>query len=103
MREMEVESASSQLGITVKARFVGALRKGICNFPPLVCTAVDNSYPSPLCLLPFPCPSPSLPSSRLSIPLIPYITGSTLSVCFARGCVVYVKLVVETTQILVCL
>lgn len=35
-REMELVSALSQLGITLKARFVGALRKGICNFPPLV-------------------------------------------------------------------
>ena len=48
--EMEVVSAMSQLGITVKARFVGAMRKGICNFPPLVCIAVYNSYPSLLTL-----------------------------------------------------
>lgn len=45
--EIEVVSALSQSGITVKARFVGAPRKGIYNFPPLVCTAVYNSYPSP--------------------------------------------------------
>lgn len=48
--EMEVVSAMSQLGITVKVRFVGAMRKGICNFPPLVCTAVYSSYPSLLSL-----------------------------------------------------
>lgn len=48
--EMEVVSAMFQLGITVKARFVGAMRKGICNFPPLLCTAVYNSHPSLLSL-----------------------------------------------------
>lgn len=42
-REIEVVSGLSQLGITVKARFVGALKRGICNFPLLVCTAVRNS------------------------------------------------------------
>lgn len=84
-KEIEVMSALSQLGITVKARFVGALRKGICNFPPLVCTAVYNSYPSPqsLCFLLLP----------------PFITLNFFQ--FKLRYVVYLKPVVETTQITV--
>lgn len=47
-KETEVVSGMSQLGITVKSRFVGGLKKRICNFPPLISTAVWNSYLSPL-------------------------------------------------------
>lgn len=35
-------SGLSQFGITVEIRFVGCLRKGICNFPPLMCAAVKS-------------------------------------------------------------
>lgn len=44
----EVVSDLSQSGIRVYLGFVGGLRKGICNFPPLIYTAVYNSYLSPL-------------------------------------------------------
>lgn len=44
----EVVSDLSQSGIRVYLGFVGCLRKGICNFPPLIYTAVYNSYLSPL-------------------------------------------------------
>lgn len=37
-------SGLSQFGITVEVRFVGCLRKGICNFPPLMCAAVERFY-----------------------------------------------------------
>lgn len=49
----EVVSDLSQSGITVYLGFVGGLRKGICNFPPLIYTAVYNSYLSPLPLSSF--------------------------------------------------
>lgn len=49
----EVVSDLSQSGIRVYLGFVGGLRKGICNFPPLIYTAVYNSYLSPLPLGPF--------------------------------------------------
>lgn len=44
----EVVSDLSQSGIRVYLGFVGGLRKGICNFPPLIYTSVYNSYLSPL-------------------------------------------------------
>lgn len=35
-------SGLSQFVITVEVRFVGCLRKGICNFPPLMCAAAKS-------------------------------------------------------------
>lgn len=87
--EIEVMSALSQFGITVKARFVGALRKGICNVPPLVCTAVYNSFLTHL-LSPFCFFSPF--SMKSLYRLIFYAS-------FVRF---YWNSIVETTQITVC-
>lgn len=39
-------SGLSQFGITVEVRFVGCLRTGICNFPPLMCAAAKSFLPS---------------------------------------------------------
>lgn len=52
-------SAQSQLGIKVKARFVGALRKGIYSIPPFMCTAVCICFPLLFCPSSPPPPSAS--------------------------------------------
>lgn len=87
-KETEVVSGMSQLGITVKARLGGGLRKGICNFPPLISPAVWNSYLSPLsfglfCLFPF-FTLVFLFSLSLMSKYSPI-----LSACFVIDCVVY--------------
>lgn len=73
------------------------LKKGICNFPPPQMYSCLHSYPSPLplyFLLVFPLFTLLF---LISVALMSQCSP-TFSACFVRGCVVYLKPLIETTQ-----
>lgn len=90
----------AQLEITVKQDFLGALRKGIFNFPRHVCTAVCSSTHPPLSY------SPSFRSFTLCVELaslFPFLCGFiVLFLVPRRSQVGYLKPVVEKALTTVC-
>ena len=102
---IEAVSVLPAMGITDKAWFFGALRKGICNFPPLVCTAVFSFYQSYfLFFIPsrfFSFSSHCLRAICVDL-MSPFSYSIHLLFCTARGLVVYLKLAVQKTLITVC-